>query len=329
MQPYGLIATCVASAIVSGCLLPEHGGGTIGVAGDSQGQPSHWPAGGTTSTPETGGSNGLGGYAASTSSSGQSSAGGHGAGSGGIAGCIGGNSGAGGECICNTGGSGGLPCAKGYADCDNSGACATDTNNDPSHCSSCFSAPCKYPVCHNATCVNPDWVGLDDASNLTDPNYHFVLPGGALVAFQIPGGMSQGDQVVALGAVTTMFGMHTFGTFQVAIYDDCSNAPCNLQINSSNFESKDGLSEEIRTSPYALSETSNYWLVAFNTGTVAIKLVVDNLTSPLFSVPVSCGTGFEALPTGSSWASSLFPCPPPNLGPRIYPHLFARLVKFN
>ena len=287
------LGALLASAIISSCVLPEQGGSSISIAGAA-------PYGGTTSQPiianassNQGGMQNQG--AAQFGGSGSGDTGG----SGGA--CIGATSSIDGGCNCGTGGTLNTQCPTGMADCDNNGTCETDLTTDPNHCGSCATS-CQYLVCHNSTCALPGLAGSDGATDLTDAGLQFAIYSGVLLGLQIQ--LIEGDLVVAFGAITTMFDLHDYSTFEVALYDEVNGRPYNLLQATGNFGTTNGVSEEVINPPFEIPASGNYWVMILNTGSVALKLIIDN---PGMSPDVVYGQGYSYWPTDSSGGKAFSP----------------------
>ncbi len=312
------MGSMLASCLVASCLLPDKGGsmsifaaaGGDGFGAGTGGQPASNPSG-------------IGG-----NSSGGISGTGRAIASGGT--CPTGSSTSGGGCNCGTGGTS-QQCQDGFADCANDGLCTTDLSSDPLHCGSCSASTCPYPVCRASACANPECYGICttlDSSLLN--NDYLMLQQGNILGFPVT--LHKNDQVVSLGAVTTMVNLSTNGVFQVALYSDLNNLPYENLINTGDHDATEGVVEEVLGSAYTIPSDANYWVMMLVRGKYSLKIQADfraiSFQLELGSLPTPDG-GFVTWPSGGTWSSCLATFVPAAIGidaVGVVPHLFIRFV---
>jgi len=280
MLTWARFLALLAPAIVTACVLPEHGGGNIFV-GDSKGTGGLTATGGAGNTQDTGGS-------VNVSHTGGSPASGGSTGTyqilptGGVTGtggtnhsCPSGVAGNPGACVCNGGcaGSGAhIPCPSGWVNPDNTcativtGGCRTAYTVDPPYCND-----------HAPTCL------------LALPPNDILLTG---VSF------SEEVQLLSIGAVVGALS----DPYQVALYTDVNGRPDAFQMATSNLTYR---SPEQQFADPVRIPAGNYWLAirAIEGNEHSVYLVIDN-NYGMISVYTDL-SGETSWPSGSAWAATL------------------------
>ena len=220
-------------------------------------------------------------------------------------------------------------CQDGFADCANDGLCSSDISSDPLHCGSCSAPTCPYPVCRASKCANPECYGICTPLDSSSLDYLTLQPD---VILGFPVTLHKDDQVVSLGAVTTMVGLSTNGVFQVALYSELNNRPYEELINTADLDATEGVVEEVLGSAYTIPSDANYWVMMLVRGKYSLKIQADfratSFQLELGSLPTPDG-GVVTWPSGDTWSSSLETFVPAAIGidwPGVAPHLFRRFV---
>ncbi len=292
------VSALLASLVAASCVLPESGGGIIGVGGahvsisvggDTQsGGATSFTGSGTVGN--TGGSGGI-------DTTGKSQYLNLSGGCSGDAGIGGSDAG----CNCGTGGA--PLCSPGY-------------------------------VWHGGSCVKPQTRGCDakiasqDSGTPYDPyepEYLLNLPANRVMGFIEY--FSAGDIVVALGAVTDLDPADPQeGTFRMALYrnNGANGTPTDLVIVTSHDLSTN-TPEESLSSPYCIDTDGEYWIMIWaGESTVHVEMTNQMSARIVFYDPNS----ESEWPQGASWANPLWILTQPKNSSYtgVLPHLYAKYL---
>jgi len=194
-----------------------------------------------------------------------------------------------------TGGAAG--CTVPMAECDGNLAtsCETNTQTDPRYCGSCSNS-CTYPVCAAGACPAPTVYGRNAVpSDLTDATVLKNLGLKTLVGYKRT---FAGCQLVALGAVTSLSGLVTAGTFRVGLYTNNAGVPGNLVATTGTLTAANGLVEGILSAPLTLA-ADDYWIMMLVGSVASVKLSVFNVG---YSEVVKYQSTIADWPSGGTYA---------------------------
>ena len=286
-----------------GCVLPESGGGTLGAAGAAATRLDADHLGGapniannsyaSSSSDDTGGTNGLGGTSA-----------------------IGGAATTGGACTQDSGsGLGGCSCGTGGA---------IGTGGAPTI----------------SVQGNPNTSVLGDAGDSCNESFLFAVPPNTMLGY--PLSFIAGDQIVSVGAVTSLSGDIPAAPFELVIYaSDAQGNPgkhvYTSAVLTSNETTQSTLApEDWLSTPISIDQTGKLWVMIVTGPAIGVtgdvKVYASNQTTAdtlsYYKGPNYANLGTGDAPPAQDFAAFDPSCPIEGYH-GTYPHLFVRFIPAN
>ena len=304
--------TWLSSMIAAGCVLPEHGGGSIAVAGSS----GIAGTGGaiqqsTSNTTPTGGLSGFGGSSGTYgvfSTGGLTGSGGASAPSSGMA--PGGSLG--------TGGSGNNNCQGGVSPSGLTSSCTCNGNcggaNAHSQCSSGWSNPDGSCATVTFAGCPIDYTPVPDYCDGTNSPCLFAIPPNKMLAFDVD--FSSDAQITSLGAVVG----EVSTTFQVALYSDLAGKPDAPKVTTSMDLTYTNSEESLASA--VLIPAGTYWLI-IRAGNGPESVYIEINKQGTQQTVYTDLADRISWPSGSTWAQTLNTFKPSAPAVSILPHIYA------